>query len=144
VGDTALPACCTPSPDACLAERLYCAYNAAGDPATAGRNYAGAPCPTWAELPPNVRTKWRAAARARVSHDSALVERFVPDLVASLDAMIEERVHAVLDGVEQTEAERQALGVAATVETLRTFERLVAARDAALDADEAAQEVPRG
>jgi uncharacterized protein YodC (DUF2158 family) len=65
-----LPACCIPTDDASPAERAYCAYNAAGDPATAGLNFRGEPCPTWAELPANVRTKWEdatAAARARQS-----------------------------------------------------------------------------
>ena len=56
-----LPACCTPSPDATPAERAYCAYNAAGDPATAGLNFAGQPCPVWSALPENVRAKWEAA-----------------------------------------------------------------------------------
>lgn len=56
-----LPACCIPRPEATPTERAYCAYNAAGDPATAGLNYAGKRRPTWPELPENVRTKWEAA-----------------------------------------------------------------------------------
>lgn len=58
-----LPACCTAGPDASRAERMYAAYNAAGDPTTAGLNYQGKPCPTWVELPVNVRAKWLAASR---------------------------------------------------------------------------------
>lgn len=64
VGRVRLPACCSAPADASLAQRLYAAYNAGGDAATAGLNYQGAPCPTWGELPPNVRAKWEAAARA--------------------------------------------------------------------------------
>jgi hypothetical protein len=45
-----------------LAQRLYEAYNAGGDPATANLNYRGEPCPSWEDLPPNVRNKWQAAA----------------------------------------------------------------------------------
>lgn len=56
------PACCTPSPNAGPAELAYCAYNAAGDPETAGRNFRGDPCPVWADLPPNVRAKWEGVA----------------------------------------------------------------------------------
>jgi hypothetical protein len=59
-----LPPCCMPSPDATLAEEMYCAYNAAGDPTTAGLNFAGDPCPTWDDLPTNVRDKWEGAAKA--------------------------------------------------------------------------------
>ena len=47
-------------------ERAYIAYNNAGDPATAGLNYRGEPCPTWNELPENIRVKWRAATNAVV------------------------------------------------------------------------------
>ena len=43
------------------AHALYYAYNAGGDPATAGLNFRGEPCPAWADLPENVRAKWRAA-----------------------------------------------------------------------------------
>ena len=62
---TDLPACCVPSPGASPAEVLYCAYNAAGDPATAGRSWDGHACPTWDALPPNVRAKWEAVAIVR-------------------------------------------------------------------------------
>lgn len=51
-----------PSEGASLAERLYCTYNASGDPASAGRNYLGLPCPAWSALPENVRAKWEAVA----------------------------------------------------------------------------------
>lgn len=44
------------------ARRLYDAYNAGGDPATANKNFRGDPCPTWDDLPKNVRDKWEAAA----------------------------------------------------------------------------------
>lgn len=56
------PDCCTPFEYADLPERLYCAYNRGGDPATAGLNYQGKPCPVWTELPENVRAKWEAVA----------------------------------------------------------------------------------
>lgn len=46
------------------AKALYEAYNAGGDPATAGLNFRGEPCPEWADLPENVREKWRAAYRS--------------------------------------------------------------------------------
>lgn len=57
-----LPACCTPREGATLAERLYAAYNRGGDPATAGLNFRGEPCPTWDALPANIRAKWEAVA----------------------------------------------------------------------------------
>lgn len=56
------PLCLTPTEHASLAERLYCAYNAGGDPSTAGLNFRGEPCPVWADLPGNVREKWEAVA----------------------------------------------------------------------------------
>lgn len=56
-----LPDCCYPSENATAAERAYCAYNAAGNPDTAGLNFAGAPCPVWSALPENVRAKWEGA-----------------------------------------------------------------------------------
>jgi len=43
-----------------LAHVLYDAYNAGGSPETANRNFRGDPCPTWADLPENVKNKWRA------------------------------------------------------------------------------------
>lgn len=49
---SSLPDCCTPF-GSDLPERLYCAYNRGGDPATAGLNYQGKPCPVW---------KWEAVA----------------------------------------------------------------------------------
>jgi hypothetical protein len=57
---SSLPACCTPTPEADLAERLYCAYNRGGDPTTAGLNFQGNPCPLWKDLPQNIRDKWEA------------------------------------------------------------------------------------
>lgn len=57
-----LPPCCTPLEYSDPAERLYCAYNRGGDPATAGLNFKGDPCPIWPELPENVRAKWEAVA----------------------------------------------------------------------------------
>lgn len=69
-----LPACCTPSPEATPAERAYCAYNAAGDPATAGLNFAGQPCPVWPALPENVRAKWEAAVGEVASFDEPITE----------------------------------------------------------------------
>jgi len=53
-------ACAVDDADAEPAARLYAAYNRGGDPATAGRNFRGDPCPTWSALPANVREKWRA------------------------------------------------------------------------------------
>jgi len=67
-----LPPCCTPSDDATPAEIAYCAYNAGGDPATAGLNYAGQPCPTWQNLPDNIRAKWEAVVEG--SFDAPLME----------------------------------------------------------------------
>jgi hypothetical protein len=64
-----LPDCCYPGPDASPAERAYCAYNAAGDPATAGLNFRGDPCPTWRALPENVRAKWEGAVAPIVAPD---------------------------------------------------------------------------
>jgi hypothetical protein len=57
-----LPPCCCAPKGAEIAHRMYAAYNRAGDPATAGLNYQGRPCPTWDELPRNIRDKWRFAA----------------------------------------------------------------------------------
>jgi hypothetical protein len=57
-----LPDCCYAGPFPTLAESMYAAYNAAGDPATAGLNYQGLPCPTWGQLTPNIREKWIGAA----------------------------------------------------------------------------------
>lgn len=59
-----IPACCVPTENAETAEIAYAAYNAAGDPTTAGLNYAGQPCPVWAALTPNIQEKWRAAVAA--------------------------------------------------------------------------------
>lgn len=59
---TNLPECCSPSEGASLAEQMYCTYNRGGDPATAGLNYQGMPCPLWADLLPNIRAKWEAVA----------------------------------------------------------------------------------
>ena len=53
-----LPDCCTPTADASLEERAYCAYLTV----TGGRNYQGLPCPKWTELPETIRLAWRAAA----------------------------------------------------------------------------------
>lgn len=57
-----LPDCCYAPEGATTAERMYAAYNAAGDLVSAGLNYQGKPCPVWAELPANVRAKWEAVA----------------------------------------------------------------------------------
>ena len=59
-----LPPCCHASPFDEPAHIADAAYNAAGDPGTAGLNYQGKPCPTWNELPENIRQKWRAAVEA--------------------------------------------------------------------------------
>lgn len=57
-----LPNCCGARPGDPVAKKLYAAYNRGGDAATAGLNYAGQPCPTWEELPDNVRAKWETVA----------------------------------------------------------------------------------
>lgn len=82
-----LPPCCTPSPEATPAERAYCAYNAAGDPATAGLNFAGQPCPTWITLPENVRAKWEAAVGEVAGFDEPLTEA-ASDLAARTGATV--------------------------------------------------------
>lgn len=85
-----LPACCTPTDGATLAETLYCAYNAGGDPATAGLNYQGKPCPTWLELPPNVRAKWEATAAVRVDSTDLITAELADsglDFGAALDLL---------------------------------------------------------
>lgn len=61
-----LPACCRADVLATPCERAYAAYNRAGDPATVGLDDRGEPCPTWDELPENIRVKWRAASDAVV------------------------------------------------------------------------------
>lgn len=83
-----LPACCYATEGASLAEQLYAAYNAGGDPATAGLNYKGDPCPTWDQLPDNVRQKWQAAAgeyasqaEGRVSFAVSEIHRILEDLI---------------------------------------------------------------
>lgn len=70
--EQSLPACCTPSEDASLAEQLYCAYQRGGPPERAGLAWDGRPCPTWAQLveraesgdagAQGVITKWEAVA----------------------------------------------------------------------------------
>jgi hypothetical protein len=55
-----LPDCCYASPTDPVAKAFYAAYNAAGE--RKGLNYQGLPCPTWEELPPDIRVKWEAVA----------------------------------------------------------------------------------
>ena len=50
------PACCFCSDTPTAGELLYVAYNLAGD--RPGLNYRGEPCPTWADLPADIRQKW--------------------------------------------------------------------------------------
>ena len=57
-----LPACCLAADGDPLAKILYAVYNRSGDASTAGLNFQGKPCPEWAELPENVRAKWKAVA----------------------------------------------------------------------------------
>lgn len=79
---SSLPACCTAPSDASFAEQAYAAYNAAGDPATAGVNYQGKPCPIWSELPENVRAKWKGV--------EALVARLGrPDCASELPVAVQ-------------------------------------------------------
>jgi len=54
-----LPECCYAPSTAEPAHRAYAAYNRAGE--NKGLNYQGKPCPTWDELPEDIRVKWRAA-----------------------------------------------------------------------------------
>lgn len=85
----ALPACCTPTADASLAERLYCAYSAGGDPATAGLNFQGQPCPIWEKLPPNIQAKWQAASDVHITTEAVRevqVASFLTEMQAPLDA----------------------------------------------------------
>lgn len=55
-----LPACCFATSEDSLAKNLYAVYNRAG--VRQGLNYQGLPCPTWENLPPDIRTKWEAVA----------------------------------------------------------------------------------
>lgn len=64
-----LPDCCTPSSDASLEERAYCAYLTE----TGGRNYQGLPCPMWSDLPELIRLAWRSAVGVAVSAWALLV-----------------------------------------------------------------------
>lgn len=99
---TTLPACCIPSPDASLAETLYCEYQRGGPPERAGLAHNDLPCPTWAELVENaeggsvssagVIAKWEAVAES-VRADSAsdadevkvALEQLKTDLISALD-----------------------------------------------------------
>jgi hypothetical protein len=61
------------------AQALYYAYNAGGDPATAGLNFRGEPCPAWADLPDNVRAKWCAAFEGACEFITGVVEEETDD-----------------------------------------------------------------
>lgn len=52
-----------------FAKKLYEAYKAGGDPATANKNYQGLLCPEWEDLPENIRAKWKAVAELSESAD---------------------------------------------------------------------------
>lgn len=84
-----LPACCTPAQGEALDQVLYAAYNRGGDPASAGLNFRGEACPTWDELPENVRAKWGATATAArdwtADRQPTLPER--SDFGAALEAL---------------------------------------------------------
>lgn len=62
-----LPACCTPSEGASLAEQLYCVYNGTGE--NPGLNYRGEPCPIWNDLPTEIKNKWMAASTHKRVYD---------------------------------------------------------------------------
>ena len=62
-----LPACCYADQYDPLEVHLYASYNRGGDPATAGLNYRGEPCPAWDDLTDNIKAKWRATAAAAAS-----------------------------------------------------------------------------
>ena len=61
------------------AQALYDAYNAGGDPATAGLNFRGEPCPAWVDLPENVRAKWCAAFEGACKFIAGVVEEETDD-----------------------------------------------------------------
>lgn len=69
---TPLPACCIPTADATVAERLYCAYNAAGPDGLRGLNHLGLPCPAWSELPEQIRRRWDVVAWRAMSEVGTL------------------------------------------------------------------------
>ena len=71
---TPLPACCIPTTDATVAERLYCAYNAAGPDGLRGLNHLGLPCPAWSELPEQIRRRWQAVAWRSTTEVGTLAE----------------------------------------------------------------------
>ena len=57
-----LPACCYADECDPTEIHLYAAYNRAGDPDTVGLDGQGKPCPSWDDLPENIKAKWRAVA----------------------------------------------------------------------------------
>lgn len=63
------PLACVALVDDSEAAKAYARYNRSGDPATAGINYRGEPCPSWEELTENVRNKWRGMVGAIVVDD---------------------------------------------------------------------------
>jgi hypothetical protein len=58
-----LPPCCYAEPGDEPGKQFYATYNRAGD--RPGLNYKDLPCPLWEDLPKDIRTKWRAAAKAK-------------------------------------------------------------------------------
>ena len=90
----ALPPCCVVDTLATPCERAYAAYNRAGDPATAGLNFRGDPCPTWDELPENIRVKWRAASDAVVMEVEETI-RAAEVEVARMGALLQAHVDEV-------------------------------------------------
>ena len=66
------PPCCTlPPDDAPIEAAGYAAYNAGGDPETAGLTFQGKPCPEWDGLTGNVRAKWASGRREMLSRFAA-------------------------------------------------------------------------
>lgn len=60
--DDDLPDCCKAPIWAPLPWRLYAAYNRGGDRVSRGLSWDRRPCPSWDDLPDNVRAKWQDVA----------------------------------------------------------------------------------
>lgn len=57
-----IPPCAVDDSKVGFARRLYAAYNRGGNPERMGLNYQDKPCPSWPDLPQDVRDKWQAVA----------------------------------------------------------------------------------
>ena len=92
-----LPGCCFPTDELNIGEQLYCYYNRAGDPETAGLNYQGTECPLWLNLPGNIRAKWMGAAQRAIE---------------------------ILSGLRDTELATSELNFGQAIEALKTGQRV--------------------